>query len=71
MVEAGEASKTLAVLGGLSADQVNGHQPYWVTLANANGALGAKDAMTQARRRAIGPTEDPAVRDFPAQLRTD
>jgi RNA polymerase sigma-70 factor, ECF subfamily len=71
MVEAGAASEALAVLGGLSADQVNDYQPYWVTLANVHRALGAKDAMTQALKRAIGLTEDPAVRDFLARILTE
>lgn len=68
MVEAGEMGNALAVLGGLSADEVSGYQPYWVTLANAHQALGNTAAMTQARKRAIGLTEDPSVRHFLAGL---
>jgi RNA polymerase sigma-70 factor (ECF subfamily) len=64
MVEAGEAPKALSVLAGLSPSDVGGYQPYWVTLARARASVGDEESARQALQRAIGLTEDPAVRAF-------
>jgi len=67
MVEAGEPGQALDVLLPLPAADVGSYQPYWVTLSRARAALGDVDSARQALQRAIGLTEDPAVRSFLAQ----
>ena len=67
MVEAGDPTDALAVLSRLSPADVTGYQPYWVTLARAETAAGHHESALQSFDRAIGLTEDPAVR---AYLRT-
>ncbi len=64
MVEAGDATSALAVLSRLSPSDVTGYQPYWVTLARADFAAGERRSALQAMERAIGLTEDPAVRAY-------
>jgi RNA polymerase sigma-70 factor, ECF subfamily len=64
MVEAGGPKDALAVLSQLSPSDVTGYQPYWVTLARAESAAGNPGAALQALERAIGLTEDPAVRAY-------
>lgn len=67
MVEAGDPANALAVLSRLSLAEVTAYQPYWVTLARAQHVAGQQASALQAYERAIGLTEDPAVR---AYLRT-
>jgi RNA polymerase sigma-70 factor (ECF subfamily) len=67
MVEAGNPTNALAVLSRLPPSDVTGYQPYWVTLARAESVAGRQGSALQALDRAIGLTEDPAVR---AYLRT-
>ncbi len=53
----------LACLDAIDAEQVATYQPYWAVkahLLSLAGLEGARDALT----RAIGLTEDPAVRDY-------
>ena len=64
MVEAGDPTSALAVLSRLSPSDVTGYQPYWVTLARAESVAGSHGPALQAYERAIGLTEDPAVRDY-------
>jgi len=64
MVEAGAAENALEVLSRLSASDVSGYQPYWVTLARAEGVAGRHAGALQAFERAIGLTEDAAVRAY-------
>lgn len=64
MVEAGEPAQALGVLRRLVDDEVRIYQPYWVTLAAAHAAAGDRRLADQARRTAIGLTEDAAVRSF-------
>jgi RNA polymerase sigma-70 factor (ECF subfamily) len=67
MVEAGDPTNALTALSRLLPSAVTGYQPYWVTLARAESAAGHRAAALQALERAVGLTEDPAVR---AYLRT-
>ncbi len=64
MVEAGDATSALTVLSRLSPPDVTGYQPYWVTLARAESVAGRLGSALQAFERAIGLTEDPAVRAY-------
>jgi RNA polymerase sigma-70 factor, ECF subfamily len=64
LVEAGDAERGLAVLAPLSLTEIGSYQPYWVTLARAKTAAGDAPAARQAMARAIGLTEDPAVRSY-------
>lgn len=64
MVEAGDAAAALAALSRLAPLDVTGYQPYWVTLARAEAAAGKHGSALQSLERAIGLTEDPAVRAF-------
>ncbi len=66
-VEAGDPADALAVLSRLSPSDVTGYQPYWVTLARAESDAGNHATAQQALERAIGLSEDSAVR---AYLRT-
>jgi len=67
MVEAGNAEQAVAVLGRLLDADVQDYQPYWVTMAGAQAALGDTRAAAHAKHLAIGLTEDTAVREFLAQ----
>lgn len=64
MVEAADSTSALAVLSRLSPADVSAYQPYWVTLARAEAAAGHYASAQQALERAIGLTEDPAVRAY-------
>lgn len=64
MVEAGDAAAALAALSRLAPSDVTGYQPYWVTLARAEAAAGNQGSAFHSLERAIGLTEDPAVRAF-------
>jgi predicted RNA polymerase sigma factor len=58
----------LAVLAGIDPDDVSAYQPYWAVRAHLLQRLGKPEA-TDAFDRAIGLTEDPAVRQFLLQRR--
>ncbi|MCZ8183906.1 MAG: sigma factor [Beijerinckiaceae bacterium] len=64
LVEAGRAAEARAVLESFPAEEVRTHQPYWVTLARMQDALGQRDAAAASLRTAIGLTESEAVRAF-------
>lgn len=64
MVEAGAPENALAVLASLPPSDVASYQPYWVTLAHAQAASGDRPAAREALARAMGLTEDPAVRTY-------
>jgi len=68
MVEAGDPANALAALSRLSPSDVTGYQPYWVTLARAESVVGRHGRAQQAFERAIGLTEDPAVRAYLSTL---
>ncbi len=63
-VEAGDATQALVMLSQLVPAEVASYQPYWVTLAHAERAAGRPRAAQQGLERAIGLTEDPAVRAY-------
>jgi RNA polymerase sigma-70 factor (ECF subfamily) len=60
----GSASQALEVLHALAADDVETYQPYWVTLAAALDEWGDALGANSARERAIGLTENAAMRQF-------
>jgi RNA polymerase sigma-70 factor (ECF subfamily) len=66
-VEAGAPEQALAVLNQLLPADVGSYQPYWVTLARATASLGDDEGAHAAMQRAIGLTEDPAIRAFLTQ----
>jgi len=67
MVDAGQAARALAALERLAPSEVRGYQPYWVTLAHAQAAVGKRAAAERALHTAIGLTEEAAVRAFLAE----
>ena len=67
MVDAGRHQDALARLRAMPPAEVGAYQPYWVTLASALSAAGAPLDAAAALQRAIGLTEDPAVRAFLAR----
>lgn len=58
------AAAGLALLDQLPPDGVAGYQPYWATRADLLRRVGRPAEAAAATDRAIGLTEDPAVRDF-------
>ena len=52
------------LLAALPAERVPAYQPYWVTRAALLCHLGRSAEAEAARRRAIGLTDDPAIRTF-------
>ena len=54
----------LAALEGLSPDDVAGYQPYWALRGHMLRALGRRADARDAYERAIGLSEDRAVREF-------
>jgi predicted RNA polymerase sigma factor len=59
----------LAVLAGIDPDQVSAYQPYWAVRAHLLHRLGKTCEADDAFDRAIGLTEDRAVRQFLLQRR--
>lgn len=64
LTDAGEAQQALQVLARLADEAVRLYQPYWVTLATTLGAASDPASARNAWQRAIGLTEDPAIRAF-------
>jgi RNA polymerase sigma-70 factor (ECF subfamily) len=64
LTEAGEAQQALHVLARLPDETVRLYQPYWVTLATTLAATSSTAAAQAAWQRAIGLTEDAAIRTF-------
>lgn len=62
--EGGRAGDGLAVLDVLTSDTVSAYQPYWATRAHLLRLTGAVQDAAVAYERAIGLSEDPAVRAF-------
>ena len=54
----------LAVLDSIDAEAVSHYQPYWAVRAHVLRRLGKSHEATDAYDRAIGLSEDPAVREF-------
>jgi predicted RNA polymerase sigma factor len=57
----------LTALDAIAPDVVTAYQPYWALRAHLLAGLGSVVAATEAYARAIGLSEDPAVREFLAQ----
>jgi RNA polymerase sigma-70 factor (ECF subfamily) len=64
IAEARDARAALAVLDGMPAERVASYQPYWALRAHLLGGLGRGSEAEEARARAIGLSEHPAVREF-------
>ncbi|NKC30786.1 RNA polymerase sigma factor [Falsiroseomonas selenitidurans] len=64
LLEAGDLAAAAVALAALPADRVADYQPYWVTRAALLRQQGLVAEAAAARRRAIGLTQDPAVRRF-------
>jgi predicted RNA polymerase sigma factor len=69
VAEAKGAEAGLAVLDGIDLDDVSAYQPYWAVRAHLLQRLGKKFEAVNAFDRAIGLTEDSAVRQFLLQRR--
>jgi len=63
------AEAGLAALDGIGADDISAYQPYWAVRAHLLQQLGKTPEALDAFDRAIGLTEDPAVRQFLLQRR--
>ena len=57
----------LTALDAIAPDVVTAYQPYWALRAHLLSGLGNAVAAAEAYARAIGLSEDPAVRDFLAR----
>jgi predicted RNA polymerase sigma factor len=64
LAEARSAEIALAALDTIAASEVDDYQPYWALRAHLLTSLGRSDAAAAAFSRAIGLSEDPAVRSF-------
>ena len=60
----------LAVLDEIDVEAVSAYQPYWAVRAHLLQRLGKTSEAADAFERAIGLTEDPAVRQFLFQRRS-
>ena len=56
----------LAVLDAIEPEDVSAYQPYWAVRAHLLQRLGKTSEAAHAFDRAIGLTEDPAVKAVPA-----
>ena len=63
------AEEGLAALDGIDPDDISAYQPYWAVRAHLLQRLGKTPEALDAFDRAIGLTEDPAVRQFLLQRR--
>jgi predicted RNA polymerase sigma factor len=69
VAEAKGAEAALAALDTIAPDDVSAYQPYWAVRAHVLQQLGKRPEAVDAFDRAIGLTEDPAVRQFLLQRR--
>jgi len=69
VAEAKGAEAGLAALDGIDPDDISAYQPYWAVRAHLLQRLGKTPEAFDALDRAIGLTEDPAVRQFLLQRR--
>jgi predicted RNA polymerase sigma factor len=67
--EAQGPEASLRILDEIDKDDVSGYQPYWAARAHLLQRLGRTFEAVEAFDRAIGLTEDPAVRQFLLQRR--
>jgi RNA polymerase sigma-70 factor (ECF subfamily) len=64
LAEAKGLEQGLVLLGSLPSEAVRNYQPYWALKAHLLKHLGCKSDAQQAYVRAIGLTEDSAIREF-------
>lgn len=64
LLDAGDSAGALRGLDDIAEEQVASYQPYWVTRAHTLRALGREAEALAALNRALGLTEDDAVRDY-------
>jgi RNA polymerase sigma-70 factor (ECF subfamily) len=64
LAEARNAGAGLAALDAIASDAVAAYQPYWALRGHLLKALGSATQARDAYDRAIGLSEDAAVRDF-------
>ena len=64
VAEINGAEAGLAALDGIDPDDISSYQPYWAVRAHLLQRLGKTPEALDAFDRAIGLTEDPAVREF-------
>jgi predicted RNA polymerase sigma factor len=64
LAEARGAAAGLAALAALPPATVAAYQPYWALSAHLLRAVGRRDAARDGYARALGLSEDPAVRNF-------
>jgi len=64
LAEARAADAGLAALDAIPADAVAAYQPYWALRGHLLKGLGRKAQARAAYDRAIGLSEDPALREF-------
>ncbi len=64
MAEARGVDAGLAALDAVPSDTVAAYQPYWALRAHLLRRLGRGDEARESYARAIGLSEDAAVRDF-------
>jgi predicted RNA polymerase sigma factor len=69
VAEARGAEPGMAALDAIDANDVSAYQPYWAVRAHLLQRLGKTPEALYAFDRAIGLTEDPAVRQFLLQRR--
>ena len=69
VAEAKGAETGLATLDAINPDDISTYQPYWAVRAHLLRRLGKTPEAFDAFDRAIGLTEDPAVRQFLLQRR--
>ncbi len=69
VAEANGAEAGLAALDAIDPDDITAYQPYWAVRAHLLQRLGKTPEALEAFDRAIGLTEDPAVREFLLQRR--
>ena len=69
VAEVNGAEAGLAALDEIDPDDISSYQPYWAVRAHLLKRLGKTPEALDAFDRAIGLTEDPAVREFLLQQR--
>ena len=69
VAEAKGAEAGLAALDAIDPDDISAYQSYWAVRAHLLQRLGKTPEAWEAFDRAIGLTEDPAVREFLQQRR--
>ena len=69
IAEANGPKAGLAVLDAIDSHAISGYQPYWAVRAHLLQRLEKTPEALEAYNRAIGLTEDPAVREFLLQRR--